>query len=60
MDARAILQNMPLVEVKLPYRVDDEIDQLVEQDVFINREQAIQELLSKELPRLALVKNPMS
>lgn len=37
---------MPTVEVSLPDRVDSEIDRLVEQGDFLNREQAIEELLS--------------
>lgn len=34
------------VEVALPDRIDSEIDRLVEQGEFINREQAIEELLT--------------
>jgi Arc/MetJ-type ribon-helix-helix transcriptional regulator len=37
---------VPNIEVSLPDRVDSEIDRLVEQGDFINREQAIEELLS--------------
>jgi Arc/MetJ-type ribon-helix-helix transcriptional regulator len=37
---------MPNVEVSLPDRVDSEIDRLVEQGEFLNRERAIEELLS--------------
>lgn len=37
---------MPNIEVSLPDRVDSEIDRLVEQGEFLNREQAIEELLS--------------
>ncbi|WP_227378400.1 ribbon-helix-helix domain-containing protein [Haladaptatus halobius] len=33
-------------EVTLPDRIDSDIDRLVEQDDFLNREQAIEELLS--------------
>lgn len=38
--------SVPSVEVSLPDRVDSEIDRLVEQGDFLNREQAIEELLS--------------
>lgn len=38
---------MPVVEVSLPNKVDEEIDRLVQQDEFMNREQAVEELLSK-------------
>lgn len=38
---------MPRVEISLPTRTDDEIDRLVEDGAFINREQAIEGLLSK-------------
>jgi Arc/MetJ-type ribon-helix-helix transcriptional regulator len=37
---------MPEVEVSLPDRIDSEIARLVEQGEFLNREQAIEELLS--------------
>jgi len=37
---------MPDIEVDLPDRVDSEIDRLVDQGEFLNREQAIEELLS--------------
>ena len=37
---------MPDVEVSLPDRIDSEIDRLVEQGEFLNREQAVEELLS--------------
>ena len=37
---------MPSVEISLPDHVDGEIEQLVQQGEFINREQAIEELLS--------------
>jgi len=37
---------MPEVELNLPDRVNSEIDRLVEQGEFLNREQAIEELLS--------------
>lgn len=40
---------MPTVEVSLPDQVNSEIDRLVEQGDFINREQAIEELLSRGL-----------
>lgn len=36
---------MPNVEVSLPDRIDSEIDRLVEQGEFLNREQAVEELL---------------
>ena len=34
------------VQVALPDRIDSEIDRLVEQGEFLNREQAVEELLS--------------
>lgn len=37
---------MPEVEVSLPDRIDSEIARLVDQGEFLNREQAIEELLS--------------
>jgi len=37
---------MPEVEVALPDRIESEINRLVDQGEFINREQAIEELLS--------------
>lgn len=37
---------MPKIEVSLPDRIDGDIDQLVTQGEFVNREQAIEELLS--------------
>ncbi|MDX1744754.1 MAG: CopG family transcriptional regulator [Halobacteriales archaeon] len=37
---------MPEVELNLPDRVNSEIDRLVDQGDFLNREQAIEELLS--------------
>lgn len=37
---------MPHVEVTLPDQTESEIDRLVEQGEFLNREQAIEELLS--------------
>ena len=37
---------MPKVEVSLPDRVETEIDRLVEQGEFVNRDQAVEELLS--------------
>ncbi len=37
---------MPEVEVSLPDRIDSEISRLVEQGEFLNREQAVEELLS--------------
>lgn len=37
---------MPNVEVALPDRIDTEIDRLVEQGEFLNREQAVEELLT--------------
>lgn len=37
---------MPKVEVDLPERIHDEIDHLVEQDEFVNREQVYEELLA--------------
>lgn len=37
---------MPSTEVSLPDHVDSEIDRLVEQGEFINRDQAVEELLS--------------
>lgn len=38
---------MPKIEVDLPDRIDSDIDRLVEDDEFVNREQAIEELLSR-------------
>lgn len=40
---------MPKVEVTLPDQVESEISRLVEQGDFLNREQAVEELLSKGL-----------
>lgn len=40
---------MPIVEVSLPKRIDAELDRLVEEDEFLNREQAIEALLSDGL-----------
>lgn len=40
---------MPLVEVSLSKQLDVEIDRLVEQDEFVNREQAIEALLTNGL-----------
>lgn len=37
---------MPRVEVNLPDQINDQIDRLVEQGDFLNRDQAIEELLS--------------
>jgi Arc/MetJ-type ribon-helix-helix transcriptional regulator len=37
---------MPKVEVSLPDRVETEIDRLIEQGEFVNRDQAVEELLS--------------
>lgn len=37
---------MPKVEVSLPDRIETEIDRLVEQGEFVNRDQAVEELLS--------------
>jgi Arc/MetJ-type ribon-helix-helix transcriptional regulator len=37
---------MPEIEVSLPDRIDSEIARLVEQGEFLNREQAVEELLS--------------
>lgn len=37
---------MSKVEVTLSDRIDGDIDRLVEQDEFVNREQAVEELLS--------------
>jgi len=38
--------RMPDVEVSLPDRIDSEIDRLIEQGEFLNREQAVEELLT--------------
>lgn len=38
---------MPVVEVSVPKRIDNEIDRLVEQEEFVNREQAVENLLTK-------------
>lgn len=37
---------MPRIEVTLPDQINDQIDRLVEQGDFLNRDQAIEELLS--------------
>jgi Arc/MetJ-type ribon-helix-helix transcriptional regulator len=37
---------MPEVEVTLPDRIESDIDRLVDQGEFLNREQAVEELLS--------------
>lgn len=37
---------MPKVEVNLPDQINDQIDRLVEQGDFLNRDQAVEELLS--------------
>lgn len=37
---------MPKVEVTLPDRITGDIDRLVDQNEFVNREQAVEELLS--------------
>jgi Arc/MetJ-type ribon-helix-helix transcriptional regulator len=37
---------MPTVEVTLPDRIESEISRLVEQGEFINRDQAVEELLT--------------
>jgi Arc/MetJ-type ribon-helix-helix transcriptional regulator len=37
---------MPEVEVSLPDRIDSEIDRLVHEGEFLNREQAVEELLT--------------
>lgn len=37
---------MPRVEVNLPDQVNDQIDRLVDQGEFLNRDQAVEELLS--------------
>lgn len=49
---------MPVVEISLPNRVDVEIDRLVEEDEFMNREQAIEELLSKGVAAYDLIEAP--
>lgn len=38
---------MPIVEVSIPAKIDDEIDRLVQGEEFMSREQAVEELLSK-------------
>ncbi|MFB6192602.1 MAG: ribbon-helix-helix domain-containing protein [Haloarculaceae archaeon] len=38
---------MPTLEVSLPDRMESEIDRLVEQGEFLNRERAIEELLTR-------------
>lgn len=40
------MDDMPSVEVSLPDRIESEIEHLVEQGEFINRDQAYEELLS--------------
>jgi len=37
---------MPSMEVAIPDRIDSQIDRLVEQGDFLNREQAVEELVS--------------
>lgn len=37
---------MPKVSISLPDRIESEIDRLVEQGEFVNRDQAVEELLS--------------
>jgi len=37
---------VPKIEVSLPDRIDTEIDRLVEAGEFVNRDQAVEELLS--------------
>ncbi|RBI64314.1 ribbon-helix-helix domain-containing protein [Halomicrococcus sp. NG-SE-24] len=37
---------MSKIEVTLPDRINDDIDRLVDQGEFVNREQAVEELLS--------------
>jgi Arc/MetJ-type ribon-helix-helix transcriptional regulator len=38
---------MPKVEVSLPDRIESEIQQLVDQGEFVNRDQAVEELLTR-------------
>jgi Arc/MetJ-type ribon-helix-helix transcriptional regulator len=38
---------MPTIEVSLPDRLESEVTRLVEQGEFINREQAVEDLLSR-------------
>jgi len=38
---------MPKIEVDLPDRIDGDIDRLVEDGEFVNREQAIEDLLTR-------------
>ncbi|MFB6128102.1 MAG: CopG family transcriptional regulator [Halolamina sp.] len=38
---------MPEIEVDLPDRIDSDIDRLVEDGKFVNREQAVEELLTR-------------
>jgi Arc/MetJ-type ribon-helix-helix transcriptional regulator len=38
---------MPKVEVSLPDRIESEIQQLVDQGEFVNREQAVEDLLTR-------------
>ena len=37
---------MPKISISLPDRIESEIDRLIEQGEFVNRDQAIEELLS--------------
>lgn len=37
---------MPEIELSLPDRINNQIDRLVEQGEFVNREQAVEDLLS--------------
>ena len=41
---------MPNVEITVPEHLEMQIAQLIEQGEFVNREEAIQELLSTGLP----------
>ena len=38
---------MPQIEVEVPEHIEEQIDMLVDQDEFLNRENAIEELLSR-------------
>lgn len=38
---------MPQIEVEVPEHIEDQIDMLVDQDEFLSRENAIEELLSR-------------
>ena len=46
---------MPRIEASLPDQIDTEIDHLVEQGEFINRDQAVEELLTMGISAYGVV-----